>query len=126
MATLKNTRAAQVRGTKSAATRKALTTVEKEPTPAEIRKMQDQMIKAGAFARPFNLLVHRDPAETIAACKRMVYWLSRVDRTECQLAANDIHALVVDALEHAELSIAGYWAPGGRAEAMRKRIEAQS
>jgi len=132
MAISKHTRAAAGRGTKTtkSAISRRKTQAEIDPTPAEVRAAHDKMIESGAFERPYNRLVNRDPAETVAACTRIVRWLGEVGRPDSEwenkVADADLHGLVADALQHVHLSIAGFWTPGGRVDAMRKRQERKS
>ena len=85
-------------------------------TPAAWRKAQDQMIQAGAFQKPLNRLVHRDPAKTVTACRGAVCFLAQIEQPlpsdDLKAARADMYQTVVDALETLERDLAGFWADG--------------
>lgn len=98
--------------------RKFPKSIARPPTRAEQRKAQDEVIQAGAFEKPLNRLVHRDPAETIKACRQAVFLLAHFDLsalpTNAWLGRDAIFQTVVDALQMLERDLAGFWAEGAR------------
>lgn len=91
------------------------------PTRAAQRKARDHMIQVGAFAKPLNRLVHRDPVETIRACRQAIHLLAHADPTQVsddlKIGKAYMYQTVVDALESLELALDGYWGEGAASRA---------
>jgi len=88
-------------------------TKDSAPTPAEVRRAREYMIKNGAHARPLNLLIKQDPAETLAACRGVLLWLhvakEPVGSAVLATARDNVLVLAMNGLEHVERQISGLW-----------------
>jgi hypothetical protein len=83
-------------------------------TAAQQRKAHDQLVASGAFQPPTNVLVKRDPAETVAKCRSLLLWVAFMNRAyltpDIAAGMDSSYHTLIDALQHVEKQLEGFWA----------------